>query len=158
MSKPAENKMGVMPENKLLLNMAVPMILSMLVQALYNVVDSIFVSKISQDALNAVSLAFPVQNLMIAVGAGTAVGINALLSRSLGQKDQARADKTAMNGILLSVISALAFSSMNVAEASRMLGVHRNTTLNNIMLIKKKTGKDPLDFFDLHDLFTMTEG
>ena len=90
MSKPVENKMGVMPENRLLLNMAVPMILSMLVQALYNVVDSIFVSKISQDALNAVSLAFPVQNLMIAVGAGTAVGINALLSRSLGQKDQRR--------------------------------------------------------------------
>ena len=73
MNKPAENKMGVMPENKLLLNMAVPMMLSMLVQALYNIVDSIFVSKLSQDALNAVSLAFPMQNLMIAVGAGTAV-------------------------------------------------------------------------------------
>ena len=110
MSRPAENKMGIMPENKLLLNMAVPMMLSMLVQALYNVVDSIFVSKLSQDALNAVSLAFPVQNLMIAVGAGTAVGINALLSRSLGQKDQERADKTAMNGILLAVFSAVVFT------------------------------------------------
>ena len=109
--------MGVMPENKLLLNMAVPMILSMLVQALYNVVDSIFVSKLSQDALNAVSLAFPVQNLMIAVGAGTAVGINALLSRSLGQKDQERADKTAMNGLLLAVISAVAFTAVGLLGA-----------------------------------------
>ena len=117
MSRPAENKMGVMPENKLLLNMAVPMMLSMLVQALYNVVDSWFVSKISQDALNAVSLAFPVQNLMIAVGAGTAVGINALLSRSLGQKDQERANKTAMNGILLAVISGLVFALVGLFGA-----------------------------------------
>ena len=117
MSRPAENKMGVMPENKLLLNMAVPMMLSMLVQALYNVVDSIFVSKLSQDALNAVSLAFPMQNLMIAVGAGTAVGINALLSRSLGQKDQDRADKTAMNGILLALISAVVFTVVGLFGA-----------------------------------------
>ncbi|MBQ8801169.1 MAG: MATE family efflux transporter [Clostridium sp.] len=109
--------MGVMPENKLLLNMAVPMMLSMLVQALYNVVDSIFVSKLSQDALNAVSLAFPMQNLMIAVGAGTAVGINALLSRSLGQKDQDRADKTAMNGILLALISAVVFTVVGLFGA-----------------------------------------
>ena len=114
MNKPAENKMGVMPENKLLLNMAVPMMMSMMVQALYNIVDSIFVSKLSQDALNAVSLAFPVQNLMIAVGAGTAVGINALLSRSLGQKDQERADKTAMNGILLALASALVFTVLGL--------------------------------------------
>ena len=71
-----ENKMGTMPVNKLLLNMAVPMIVSMLVQALYNVVDSVFVAKLSEDALNAVSLAFPVQNLMISVGVGTGVGIN----------------------------------------------------------------------------------
>ena len=85
-----ENKMGVMPVNKLLLNMAVPMMISMLVQALYNVVDSYFVSKLSEDALNAVSLAFPVQNLMIAVTVGTGVGINSLLSRSLGQKNQKR--------------------------------------------------------------------
>ena len=120
---PAENKMGVMPVNKLLLNMAVPMMLSMLVQALYNVVDSIFVSKLSQDALNAVSLAFPVQNLMIAVGAGTAVGINALLSRSLGQKDQARADKTAMNGILLGLISAVVFTIVGVAGARAFFAV-----------------------------------
>jgi len=76
-----------MPENKLLINMAVPMMLSMLVQALYNVVDSIFVSRISEDALTAVSLAFPVQNLLIALGTGTGVGINALLSKSLGEKN-----------------------------------------------------------------------
>ena len=106
MSQPAqENKMGVMPENKLLLNMALPMIVSMLIQACYNVVDSYFVSKLSEDALNAVSLAFPVQNLMIAVAVGTGVGINALLSRSLGQKDFERANRTAMNGLLLEIIS-----------------------------------------------------
>ena len=109
--------MGVMPENKLLLNMAVPMMMSMMVQALYNIVDSVFVSKLSQDALNAVSLAFPVQNLMIAVGAGTAVGINALLSRSLGQKDQNRADKTAMNGIFLALCSAVAFTLLGLFGA-----------------------------------------
>jgi len=115
MERPAaENKMGVMPENKLLVNMAVPMIISMLVQALYNVVDSVFVSKLSQDALNAVSLAFPVQNLMMAVAIGTAVGINALLSRSLGQKDQKRADRTAMNGIFLAVVSCAVFTVLGL--------------------------------------------
>ena len=111
MERPAnENKMGIMPVNKLLLNMAVPMMISMLVQALYNVVDSVFVSKLSEDALNAVSLAFPVQNLMIAVGVGTGVGINALLSRSLGQKDQKMADDAARNGIFLALLSFLVFS------------------------------------------------
>ena len=109
-----ENKMGVMPENRLLLNMAVPMILSMLVQALYNVVDSYFVAQLSEDALNAVSLAFPVQNLMISVAVGTGVGINALLSRSLGQKDQARANRTAMNGVLLEGLSCLVFTILGL--------------------------------------------
>ena len=99
--------MGTMPENKLLISMAVPMMLSMLVQALYNVVDSIFVSRISEDALTAVSLAFPVQNLLIAIGVGTGVGINAMLSRSLGEKNQKLANKTAHNGILLMMFSAL---------------------------------------------------
>ena len=80
-----ENKMGVLPVGRLLAGMAIPMMISMLVQALYNVVDSIFVAKLSEDALNAVSLAFPLQNLMIAFGGGTAVGINVLLSRSLGE-------------------------------------------------------------------------
>ena len=83
---PQENKMGVMPVGKLLANMAIPMMISMLFQALYNVVDSVFVAQLNQDAMNAVSLAFPLQMLMIAVGGGTAVGMNALLSRSLGMK------------------------------------------------------------------------
>ena len=108
MENTKENKMGVMPENKLLISMAVPMMLSMLVQALYNVVDSIFVARISEDALTAVSLAFPVQNLMIAIGSGTGVGINALLSKSLGEKNQKLANKTAHNGILLMLFSAIA--------------------------------------------------
>ena len=82
-----ENKMGIMPINKLLISMALPMMISMLVQALYNIVDSIFVAKISEDALTALSLAFPMQNLIIAASTGLGVGINALLSRSLGEKD-----------------------------------------------------------------------
>ena len=105
--KVQENKMGVMPENKLLISMAVPMMLSMLVQALYNVVDSIFVSRIAEDALTAVSLAFPVQNLMIALGAGTGVGINALLSKSLGEKNQKLANKTAHNGIFVMIVTSI---------------------------------------------------
>ncbi len=118
MSQPAqENKMGVMPENKLLLNMALPMIISMLIQACYNIVDSYFVAKLSEDALNAVSLAFPVQNLMIAVAVGTGVGINALLSRSLGQKDFDRANRTAMNGVLLEVVSGLVFTALGLTCA-----------------------------------------
>ena len=96
-----ENKMGTMPVGKLLADMAIPMMISMLVQALYNVVDSVFVSRISENALNAVSLAFPLQNLMIAFGSGTAVGMNALLSRSLGAKQQEQVDRAANTGIFL---------------------------------------------------------
>ena len=113
-SAPRENKMGVMPVGRLLAGMAIPMMISMLVQALYNVVDSVFVSRISENALNAVSLAFPLQNLMIAVGAGTAVGINALLSRSLGEKRQDMADRAAGAGIFLSLCSAVAFALIGV--------------------------------------------
>ena len=109
-----ENKMGVMPVNRLLLNMAVPMMMSMLVQALYNVVDSYFVAKLSEDALNAVSLAFPMQNLMIAVAVGTGVGINSLLARSLGQKNQKKADRVAMNGLLLAALSCLVFTALGL--------------------------------------------
>ena len=83
-----ENKMGVMPVNKLLLTMSLPMMASMLVQSLYNIVDSIFVAKLSEDALTAVSLAFPIQVLCMAVGNGTGVGINAVLSKALGEKNK----------------------------------------------------------------------
>ncbi len=101
--------MGTMAIAPLLAGMAVPMMISMLVQALYNVVDSIFVARISQDALNAVSLAFPLQNLMIAVGGGTGVGMNALLSRSLGEKKQDQADQAANTGIFVFLLSAVIF-------------------------------------------------
>ena len=111
---PAENKMGTMPVNRLLLSMAIPMMISMLVQALYNVVDSYFVAQISEDALNAVSLAFPVQNLMIAVAVGTGVGINALLSKSLGERRQRRANAAAMNGLFLAVLSCLVFMAIGL--------------------------------------------
>ena len=107
---PQENKMGVLPVGRLLAGMAVPMMISMLVQACYNVVDSVFVAQLSQDALNAVSLAFPLQNLMIAVGGGTAVGINALLSRSLGEKRQDMADRAANTGIFLALCSFVVFA------------------------------------------------
>lgn len=104
-----ENKMGVMPVNKLLITMSLPMMISMLVQALYNIVDSIFVARIEEKALTAVSLAFPIQTLMIAVGVGTAVGINALLSRFLGEKEFGKADTVAKNGIFLALLSYLLF-------------------------------------------------
>lgn len=104
-----ENKMGVMPIKKLVITMSLPMMISMLVQALYNVVDSIFVSQVCEDALTAVSLAFPVQNLMIGVATGTGVGINALLSRSLGARDFEKANKIAANGIFLAALSGLVF-------------------------------------------------
>ncbi|MEE8835763.1 MAG: MATE family efflux transporter [Eubacteriales bacterium] len=104
-----ENKMGVMPVRKLIINMSVPMMISMLVQALYNVVDSIFVAMLSENALTAVTIAFPLQNLMISVGAGTGVGINAMLSRALGEKRYDRSDAAANTGILLAVFSAAVF-------------------------------------------------
>ena len=96
-----ENKLGVMPIRKLIWNMSLPIIISMLVQALYNIVDSVFVSWDSEASLTAVSLAFPAQNLMISLAAGTAVGVNALMGRALGAKDQKRADAVAMNGLFL---------------------------------------------------------
>lgn len=109
-----ENKMGTMPIPKLLVSMALPMVLSMLVQALYNVVDSIFVAKASEDGFKALSLAFPVQMLMIAMGAGTGVGINALLSRSLGEKKFEEANKAANNGLFLAFCSFLAFAVFGI--------------------------------------------
>ena len=105
----AENKMGTMPIGKLLFNMSLPMMISMLVQALYNIVDSIFVAKLSENALTAVSLAFPLQTLLIAVGTGTGVGMNALLSRSLGEKNYEKANHIARNAAFLYFLSYLLF-------------------------------------------------
>ena len=104
-----ENKMGVMPVGKLLANMALPMILSMLVQALYNVVDSVYVSQVSESAVTALSLAFPVQNLQIGFAVGIGVGVNSLLSKSLGERDQEAANRTAGNGMILMFIAVAAF-------------------------------------------------
>ncbi|HHV39549.1 MAG TPA: MATE family efflux transporter [Tepidimicrobium sp.] len=101
--------MGIMPVEKLLINMSVPIMISMLVQALYNIVDSIFVAQLDENALTAVSLAFPVQNLMIAIAVGTGVGINALLSRTLGEKDFQKANAVANSGIFLGLISYIVF-------------------------------------------------
>ena len=104
-----ENKMGYMPLGKLLITMSVPMMISMFVQSLYNIVDSIFVARISENALTAVSLAFPVQNLMFSVSIGTGVGINSLLSRRLGEKNFEEVDKVANNGILLALLGIIVF-------------------------------------------------
>ena len=104
-----ENKMGTMPVGKLIFNMSLPMMVSMLVQALYNIVDSIFVAKLSENALTAVSLAFPLQTLLIAVGAGTGVGMNALLSKSLGEKNFKKANDTAANAAVLYILSYVLF-------------------------------------------------
>ena len=112
-----ENRMGTLPEGELLARMAIPMMFSMLLQALYNVVDSYFVSRVSQDAFNALSLAFPLQSLMIALGSGTGLGINALISRSLGQRDQEMADRTANSGVVLFALCALLFSVIGVTAS-----------------------------------------
>ena len=109
MENTRENKMGTMPINKLLLSLSLPMVASMLVQALYNIVDSVFVSMYNADAFTAVSLAFPLQNLMIAFATGTGVGINALLSKSLGEKNFERANKAANNGIFISLVHYVIF-------------------------------------------------
>ena len=104
-----ENKMGIMPIGKLLVNMALPVIISMLVQAMYNVVDSIYVSRISESAVTALSLAFPVQNMQVGMAVGIGVGVNSLLSKSLGQRNQERANATAGNGITLMLIASVGF-------------------------------------------------
>ncbi len=104
-----QNEMGTAPVGKLLMKMALPVIASMLVQAFYNIVDSIFVAQINEYALTAVSLAFPIQNLMIAIISGTMVGINALLSKSLGEKNKEMADSIAAHGVFLSILITIAF-------------------------------------------------
>ena len=106
---PGGNKMGTWPIGKLLVNMALPLVISMLVQALYNVVDSIYVSRISESAVTALSLAFPIQNLLIGCATGVGVGVNSLLSKSLGEQNYERANRTAGNGFLLSCLFSIGF-------------------------------------------------
>lgn len=130
-----ENKMGVRPVGRLLFTMALPMALSMLVQALYNVVDSTFVAKISdvnQDALNAVSLAFPVQNIMIGVATGIAVGVNALLSRGLGEKNREEVNRSALNGLFLALCGTVLAALFGIfgAEAFMRSQTHNQAVID----------------------------
>ena len=120
----SENKMGVMPVTKLLVNMSLPMMFSMLIQALYNIVDSIFVAKISENALTAVSMAFPIQTLMMAFALGTSVGVNALLSMRLGQKNQEGVNKTAVNGLFLAICSYIVFLVVGLACTGIYFSTH----------------------------------
>ena len=118
--------MGTMPVPKLLFQMSIPMMLSMLVQALYNVIDSIFVAQINENALTAVSLAFPLQNLMISIAVGTGVGVNALLSRSLGEKNMKAVQDTARNGLFLSVASFIVFALFSLIIIKPFLSFQTN--------------------------------
>lgn len=124
-----ENKMGVMPIPKLLVTMSLPMIISMLVQALYNIVDSIFVAQLNEEALTAVSLAFPVQNLLIAVSVGTGVGINSLLSRHLGGRRFHEANLAARNGIFLEFMSFVVFAFIGGLAAGPFFRIQTDNTL-----------------------------
>lgn len=128
-----ENKMGYMSEGKLLLNMSLPMMLSMLVQAMYNIVDSIFVSRISEDALTAVSLAFPLQSLMIAIAAGTGVGVNALISRALGEKRQDKVDQVASNGIFVYAISYIVVAILGILVVRPFYAMQTSAGQENIL-------------------------
>lgn len=125
-----ENKMGSMPVKKLIINMSLPMIISMMVQALYNVVDSIFVAKLSENALTAVTLAFPMQNLMIALAAGTGVGFNVLLSQGLGAKNLEKSDSAANNGIFLILINTIIFILIGLFAAVPF--IHSQTSNTSI--------------------------
>ena len=129
--KTQENKMGVMPVGKLVVTMSLPIVISMLVQALYNVVDSMFVSMISQEALNAVSLAFPAQNLMIGFATGSAVGVNALVSRALGARDPERANKVAVNGLFIAACCYVLFLLFAIFGARPFFAMQ--TTNENII-------------------------
>ena len=114
------NRMETMPIGKLMLSMSLPMMASLLIQSLYNIVDSIFVARLSESALTAASLAYPVQMLMIAVGVGTAVGVNALLSRTLGQKNYEEASRIAVSGILLALMSSVVFIVIGLFFAGKI--------------------------------------
>lgn len=119
----SENKMGTLPEGRLLLTMSLPVMASMLISALYNIVDSMFVARISDDALNAVSLCFPIQLLMISIATGIGVGLNVLLSRALGAGQQARADAVATHGVFLSLVCWAAFAALGWAAGRPFLAL-----------------------------------
>ena len=124
-NRPGENKMGAMPIGKLLINMALPMILSMLVQALYNVVDSIYISRFSESAVTALGLAFPIQNVQIGFAVGIGVGVNSLLSKSLGEGNRDRVNRAAGNGIFLALVATgifVLFGFLGVRPYYRMQG------------------------------------
>ncbi|MDR0841702.1 MAG: MATE family efflux transporter [Christensenellaceae bacterium] len=118
-----ENKMGVQPISSLVWRMSLPMMISMLMQALYNIVDSIFVARISEDALTAVSLVFPYQMLIISVAVGTGVGINSLVARRLGEKRQLEADNAAEHGVFLALCSGLVFFAIFALFTPRLIAV-----------------------------------
>lgn len=120
-----KNKMGYMPMTRLMINMSLPLMFSLLIQSLYNIVDSIFVARLGQEALTAVSLAYPVQILMIAVSVGTSVGINSLLSKSIGAKDSALTGNTATTGVLLSLLGAAVFMLLGVLYGQLRRNVHQ---------------------------------
>ena len=130
MQKLDSRRMGEMPEGRLLLTMAVPMILSMLVQALYNVVDSIYVAQVSEDCLSALSLAFPAQNIMIGLGTGTGVGVSTLVSRALGRRDQAEASRVAGTAIFLSFCCWALMALFGIFAADAF--VHSQTNIESI--------------------------
>ena len=127
MEEKKENRMGVMPVGKLLFSMSTPMVISFLVQSLYNIVDSVFVARYSPDALAAVSLAYPIQILMIAVSVGTGVGVNALLSRLLGEGKKERAKATADNAVLLAIIASIAFAIFGAIGTKAFFNAQTNS-------------------------------
>ena len=133
MENKQQNKMGVMPEGKLLINMSLPMMISMRVQACYNIVDSIFVSRISEDAFTAVSLAFPLQTLMIAIAAGTGVGVNALVSRALGERNSERVNKVAMNGLFVYLLSYIFIAIIGFTFVRPFYALQTGAGQENIM-------------------------
>ena len=122
-----ENKMGRMPIGKLIFTMSIPMVISMLVQAFYNVIDSVFVSHFSKEAMNALTYAFPAQNLMIGLATGTGVGVNALLSRSLGEKNPEKANKVAENGVFLALVGYLVFLAFGLWGAEAFISFQTDT-------------------------------
>ena len=133
MKEKKENRMGVMPIGKLLFSMSTPMVISFLVQSLYNIVYSIFLARYSPDALAAVSLAYPIQILMIAVSVGTGVGVNALLSRLLGEGKKDRAKATADNAVLLAIISSIAFAIFGIIATKAFFDAQTNSeTIRNL--------------------------